>query len=475
MINNTKKTRTRIRYATLTAAAVMVLSVFFGCGQVSVEPKPIMPVRPTVNAVEHDPQRELGTLQESFEYILNETDAEFIGHHPIDESFLSWFASTYGDDTLIAIAEEVKESDPDYWYDHTGNSIHVLWTEYCATTGLEAYNLQNIYYPDTAEDEQLIIDISGDVNLADHVATTEYMIKQEERITDCFSDDLLDEMLSADVLMLNNEFCYTKRGTPIQGKEYTFRADPSRVSELERLGCDIVNLANNHVYDYGEEGFLDTLDTLNDAGMPYVGAGHNLDEASKIIYYIAAGRKIALVSATQIERTYTYTKEATETEAGVLKTLHPEKYCEVIKQADKNADVVIAVVHWGTEGNSAYGMDQVNLAQKFVEAGADAVVGGHTHCLQGIEYVEDVPVYYSLGNYWFATTSSMPADYDTGLARLLIATDGSVTAQFVPCSFSGGVTSLITDEKKKNEEFEFLNGLSKTATIDAGGTIHKKQ
>lgn len=469
-----QKAHTGIRFTSLLLAMILILSAFCSCGDKAESPEPAKK-RPQVNAVELDPQRDFSTLQESFEYILNECDANFIGHHPIDEGFLSWFASAYGDDTLIAIAEEVKGSDPEYWYDHTGNSIHVLWNEYCTVTGLEAYNLHNTYYPDTAEDEQLVMDISGDVNLADYMATTEYMLLQENRIEDCFSPDLLDEMQSADVLLLNNEYTYTKRGEALEGKEYTFRADPARVSELKSLGCDVVNLANNHVYDYGEIGFLDTLDTLNEAGMPYIGAGHNLDEASKIIYYIAAGRRIALVSATQIERTYSFTKEATETEPGVLKTLHPDKYCEVIKQAKKNADVVVAIVHWGTEGNSSYGMDQVNLANDFVEAGADVVVGGHTHCLQGIEFVEDVPVYYSLGNYWFATTGTMPADYDTGLARLLIETDGSVTAQFVPCHFSKGVTSLVTSDREKEEEFAFLNSLSQTAELDAAGTIKKKQ
>jgi len=84
------------------------------------------------------------------------------------------------------------------------------------------------------------------------------------------------------------------------------------------------------VYDYGEEALIDTLETLEGSGVPYVGAGRNLEEAKKIVYFIANGRKIAITAASQIERSSNYTKEATEDSAGVLKTLNPDKYVEVI-------------------------------------------------------------------------------------------------------------------------------------------------
>ena len=109
-----------------------------------------------------------------------------------------------------------------------------------------------------------------------------------------------------------------------------------------------MTLANNHVYDYGEEGLLSTLDCLRKADIPYTGAGENRKEASKILSFVIGGRKIAIVSATQIERATKYTKEATETEPGVLKTLNPVAFLEVIREADATSDYVIVEVHWGT-------------------------------------------------------------------------------------------------------------------------------
>lgn len=65
---------------------------------------------------------------------------------------------------------------------------------------------------------------------------------------------------------------------------------------------------------------IDTIDTLEEAGIPYVGAGKDLKDAMRPVYFVANGKKIAIVSATQIERSLNYTKEATETTPGVLKT-----------------------------------------------------------------------------------------------------------------------------------------------------------
>lgn len=145
------------------------------------------------------------------------------------------------------------------------------------------------------------------------------------------------ELQGADILMVNNEYAYSDRGYPLPGKTYTFRAMPTRVQVLQQIGTDVVSLANNHVYDYGEDALLDTLETLENVGIPYVGAGRNLKEAEKIVYFIANGRKIAIVAATQIERFESFTKEAEENTPGVLKTLEPDKFVRVIREAKKTA------------------------------------------------------------------------------------------------------------------------------------------
>lgn len=415
-------------------------------------------------------------LSAAYDAILNKSTSAFIGGHPVDEGFLSFITGVYGSSLIEEIASNACFDSPEIWYQYTGKSIHVLWYDYCQATGMESFSFDNTYVYDFNDPADIVLDFSGDFSVADNIATTIYMEENTDGIRDCFSSDLLEKMQSADIFMLNNEFAYTSRGTPLKGKAYTFRSNPDRVSMLNELGVDIVSLANNHVYDYDEVGLLDTLDTLDDVAMPYVGAGHDLSEAMKPVYYIVAGRKIAIVAATQIERSYTYTKAATEYSAGVLKCLDPTLFCQVISEAKAKADYVIAICHWGTEGNIHYGDDQLKLAESFVEAGADAIIGGHTHCLQTVEYIEDVPVFYSLGNYFFATTSNMPQAYDTGLAEIRIAVDGSLQAYFYPCRFDSGVTSLLSDKDKDKERITSqLNSLSQTAIIKSDGHILKKK
>ena len=94
---------------------------------------------------------------------------------------------------------------------------------------------------------------AGDINLDENWYTTRFLNEQPGGIYDCISQELVEVMRAADIMCLNNEFTYSTGGAPLPGKAYTFRADPARVEVLGQLGVDAVTLANNHVYDYGEE------------------------------------------------------------------------------------------------------------------------------------------------------------------------------------------------------------------------------
>ena len=418
---------------------------------------------------------EIVDLSDAWDTILNGSTKAFIGGHPIDEGFLGYVTAQFGSDIIQEIASYANFETPEIWYTCTGKSIHVLWYEYCEDTGIQNYSLENTYVFDSSLDDEIVLDFTGDFSLAENIGTTDYMNNQMNGILDCFSDNLITEMHSADILMINNEFAYTSRGEALIGKTYTFRADPGSVELLNTLGVDVAGIANNHVYDYGEIGLIDTIDTLEDANIAYVGAGRDLDDATTPLYFIVGGRKIAIVAATQIERTLNFTKEVTEDSAGVLKCLHPEKFCAEISEAKENADYVIAFVHWGTEGNAHYGSDQVSLARSFVEAGADVIIGGHTHCLEAVEYMDDVPIFYSLGNFYFSVSATMPSPYNTGIAQIRIKSDGSIEAYFKPCYFDNGVTSLlVNDDDAYGDIINYLNSLSSTAEIDEDGLISKK-
>ena len=411
-------------------------------------------------------------IETNINAIMEKASPEFFGNHPVTDSFFFWIVQNYGDDVLKKIVENRDYADPKVWFRITGKSIHVLYDEYASYVGLDAWDYSHVHHIDSENDTVEFV-FSGDVTIHEGAATTLHMEECENGITDCFSTDLMEVMQGADVFAVNNEFCYSKRGEPTAGKDYTFRADPKRVEDLKKLGCDLACLANNHVFDYGEEALSDTLKTLKDAKLPYIGAGENLREAERIQYYIWQGLKIAIVNATQIERSTTFTREATATQSGVFKTLNPDNCIKAITKAKKNADLCLVAVHWGTEGNAMYGSDQTALATAYVGAGADAIIGGHTHCLQGIEYMNDVPIFYSLGNFWFSTSGNMPADYDTGLAVIRITSEGKIKPAFVPAHFSGAEVSLCTNEEAERI-YSHIESISQSTLIDSKGRIKRR-
>jgi poly-gamma-glutamate synthesis protein (capsule biosynthesis protein) len=337
--------------------------------------------------------------------------------------------------------------------------------------GIQQYNFEKTYEKTGETPYEVVMDFTGDFSLAEGVGTTSYYNSVEGDLTQCLSAPLLQELQCADVLVVNNEFVYSTGGVPVEGKDYHFRADPSTVSALLTMGCDVAGVANNHVYDYGEQGLLDTLSTLEDNGIPYIGAGQNLQEASEPVYFIINGRKIAFVAATQIERSTRYTKEATDSSPGVLKTLNPQKFVQAISLAKQNADYVICYVHWGTEDSVLYEEGQEELARSFIQAGADAIIGGHTHCLQGIDVIDGVPVFYSLGNFYFSQEAAMPEDYDTGVAQLILSADGSLEARFLPCYFSEGQLSLLEEGEQYQKILEQMRRLSGACTLDDRGYV----
>ena len=267
------------------------------------------------------------------------------------------------------------------------------------------------------EDPEMHYDFSlgfaGDINFADDYIPMGYLAALgSEEIADGIDQEYIDIMKRMDLMWVNNEFTYSDRGEPLPGKAFTFRSSPSHVSYLKDLGVDIVGLANNHSFDYGEVSLLDTLDTLQNAGIPYVGAGRNIEEAASPVYLETNGFTIAYVAASCAEQ-YVYTPEATETSPGILLCIDDTRFLEAIRTAAEHADYVIALPHWGTEHSTWLQDKQRDSARAYIDAGADAVIGAHPHILQGIEYYNGKPILYSLGNFWFDNY-----DIDTVVAEL---------------------------------------------------------
>ena len=322
------------------------------------------------------------------------------------------------------------------------------------------------------EESKLVMDFAGDINLDDEWHVMKALRERGARdISQAIDPLLIQDMRAADLCCINNEFAYSDRGSPMKGKTSTFRAKPENVSVLKDLGADVVTLANNHVFDYGEDAFLDTLDTLKGAGVEYVGAGRNLSEAMSPVYCKLDGLNVAIVNATRAEKNI-MTPEAEEESPGVLRCYETERFEKVIREADSRADVVVCCVHWGTEYSQKLEWAQRSSAKKYIEAGADVIVGTHAHCLQGIEYYNGVPVFYNLGNYWFNEK-----ELETCLLELTVSgTQGnwSLSARIIPALQKNCKTTALSGAEGQ-KVFQTMERISINAGIRPDGTVYEKE
>lgn len=351
------------------------------------------------------------------------------------------------------------------------------FTEQTETSAQECSEEAYEELPTEAKNQPLDITLAfaGDLSLADNYVVMDYYHNEAgDDLANCIDSAYIKRMNDADVMWINNEFCYSNQGSPIPGKAYTFCAAPENVSILKELGVDIVGLANNHVYDFGPEAFADTLATLRGAEIAYVGAGADIKEASAPVYVDVDGYKIAYVAATRAEKNIK-TPEATETSGGVFRCYDNTDYIEKIKEAKANADYVIALPHWGAEHSTILEAAQTDGAKEYIDAGADAVIGAHTHCLQGMDFYNGKPIIYSLGNFWFD-------DYtlDTMLLELHLTgtTDHvQVTVEMVPGTQSERVTRMSSTVQERNRIYAYMENISSNIGItpateeDNGGIV----
>lgn len=462
------------RYTSL-AAALTLLATLSACGEINGKTFDSSAAQSESSIVtsdtggENTPDQSKPEVSDEAIEKLVELFSVFDTELDASPEFFAWCVNETGDSSLPdEIYNEMSKSgySDDAWYKLTGMTVRVTNDLY---SGM-AYEDNNIYVMPSNGEDGIQLTFGGDICLADNWQVMQYYETTENGISDCISPFLIDKMKTADIAMLNNEFCFSNGGSPLEGKTWTFRGKPSNVSIYEELGIDIVDLANNHCYDFGKQAFLDTIDTLRGAEIEYMGAGKDIDEASRPVYYIIEGRKIAYVAATRAEKNIK-TPEATASEPGVLRCYDPTAFIAVIREAKQNADIVIANLHWGTEDSHWLEDVQPETAYQYIDAGADLIVGSHAHCLQGIEFYKGVPIIYNLGNFWFSEY-----DVDTGLLGVTINDDSSMELVFYPATQRGCRTTYVGGEEEGARILtclqEYCYGLN--ARIDENGIITEK-
>lgn len=242
---------------------------------------------------------------------------------------------------------------------------------------------------------------------------------------------------TADLFLVNLECPFTESSDKLP-KNFNFRARPEFVNTLLAGGVDVVSLANNHMMDYGPQGLVDTLMTLEQAKIPHFGAGRTLAEARRPALVTVGGVRFAFLGYfflgnRNIEPAQVYATETTPGVAGHYSdvTVMERMLREDILAAKAQADVVLPFFHWGTESTYNPLPYQLQLARAAIEAGAAGVLGSHPHVLQAMELHQGAPAIYSLGNFVFGGNWN-PKDKRSALLKARFSPGGYLSSELIP-------------------------------------------
>jgi poly-gamma-glutamate synthesis protein (capsule biosynthesis protein) len=249
--------------------------------------------------------------------------------------------------------------------------------------------------------------------------------------------DYLDR---ADLVVGNLECVISIGGDPWPGKRIHLRAPSRAADSLAAAGFDVVSVANNHALDFGLVAFADTLQALDTNSVLHVGGGANENAARAPVVITRNGLRIAFLAYVLpfASRPSFSTREwaAGANRAG-LALGTPAAVRQDVASARQRADVVVVMVHGGTEYRSRPIAAQRNIAQAALDAGASLVLGAHPHVLQGYARRGNTLVAFSLGNFVFARFEG--AANDTAILDVTLTPNGVAAASWIPLVIEGGV------------------------------------
>lgn len=278
--------------------------------------------------------------------------------------------------------------------------------------------------PATEEPSEISITISaaGDVTLGNHQEQEyAYSFRQaydQAEDKSIFFQNVYDIFSQDDMTLVNLEGPLTLSDNRREGQVYSIKGDPSYVELLTLGSIEAVSMANNHRLDYGEQGSLDTVEALKNAGIVYA-------YESNVGIYETKGIRIGFVAVNEVSQGSTVEKTLQDG-IGTLK--------------EQGVDLILACCHWGVEKDNYPESYQQTLGRKCIDWGADLVIGHHPHVLQGIEEYQGKYILYSLGNFCFGANRN-PSDKDTVIFQQTFTfVDGNrqedKNIRIIPCSVS---------------------------------------
>jgi len=231
-----------------------------------------------------------------------------------------------------------------------------------------------------------------------------------------------------DLTVVNLECAVSNLGAPVP-KEFNFRGDPKALPAMNMAGVEVANMGNNHSYDFGPDALIDTRKNLLANEIAPVGAGKDPAQANAAAILEVNGWTIAVVGFDKVVDPYP-DAIAGPGHPGTADGHDTDAMVAAVKAAAKQAEIVIVAIHWGVELDTEPRPDDVDLAHRFIDAGADIIFGGHSHRLQPMEKYKGKVIFYSLANFVWPDFSEAGAT--TAVAEVTVSAKGKLTGRLIP-------------------------------------------
>ncbi|TMK91487.1 MAG: CapA family protein [Actinobacteria bacterium] len=243
-----------------------------------------------------------------------------------------------------------------------------------------------------------------------------------------------------DITVANLECPVTDVVDPVP-KPFTFRCDPGGLPAASRAGLDVASQANNHSYDDGPAGLVDSLSKIRAAGLVAVGAGRDEADALQAASLQINGWTVAVLG---IDEVLDPADEVAGPEKPGTAAGHDFGLALwAVRDAAAWSDLVVVMIHWGVELDARPRGYQVGQAHRMIDAGADVIFGSHPHRVQPTETYRGRPIFYSLGNFVWPRLTPMTSR--TAIAEVVVAPDGATRGRVLPAEIvSDGHPMLIT-------------------------------
>ncbi len=270
------------------------------------------------------------------------------------------------------------------------------------------------------------------------------------------------ELEDKDLSIVNLEGAVTETGNPIIKSGPNIAMDPVSIEFVKKAGFDLVSLANNHIGDYGPEAVIETIEYLKKENMKYVGAGQCLQDSRQPQIVEKNNCKIGILAYAENEF------GIAEIDKPGASPLDPLENLKEIEELSAKVDISVIYIHGGNEHNPIPSPRMVKTYRAFVDAGADVVVGNHTHCPQGLEIYNESVIIYSLGNFLFDKKDEYQKEdmwWKGYMARVSFNENDIVKLEIVPYNFGPDAASIkpILGKDKKDfiNYFKYLSRIIK--------------